>query len=134
MRRVPSFQTANARRMRNAPTPAERKLWRILSSYRPRFTRQLPVGPFIADIACRKARLIVELDGGQHGESAEADAARTRILQERGWQVIRFWNPEVLGNPDGVALAIEAAISARTGMRPEATPSRAGRERNGRHG
>lgn len=134
MKRVAPFQTANARRMRNTPTEAERKLWSILSSYRPRFTRQLPVGPFIADIACRKARLIIELDGGQHGEAVEADAARTRILEENGWKVIRFWNPEVLANAEGVALAVEEAVAARVGIRPEAAPSRARRERNSRHG
>src|SRR5687768_7854900 len=97
--------TANARSLRASATPTERALWRLLSRYRPKFTRQLVVGPYIADLACREARLVVELDGSQHIGS-ENDARRTRFLEQEGWTVIRFWNSEVRDNPEGVAEAI----------------------------
>src|SRR3954465_13255842 len=62
-RRVPFDQTQRARALRNSATKHERKLWGILSRLRPKFTRQLPIGPYFADFACRQAKLIVELDG-----------------------------------------------------------------------
>ena len=64
--------------------------------------RQFPVGQFIADFCCPQARLIIELDGGQHAEQRSADEWRSRILSERGYPVPRFWNNEVLTNMDGV--------------------------------
>lgn len=91
--------TERARQLRREMTPAERALWRILSPYRPRFTTQLPAGPFIIDIACRKAKLGIELDGGQHADQAEYDAHRTAWLERQGWCVLRLWNSEVLTNP-----------------------------------
>ncbi len=134
MHRVEPWKTSNARRMRNAPTEAEYKLWHGLSRIRPRFTRQLPIGAFFADLACRQAKLIVEVDGGQHGERIEEDAARTRILELAGWQVLRVWNGDVLSNVDGVVMLIVETLTARLGYQPDAIPSRAGRERNSRFG
>jgi very-short-patch-repair endonuclease len=104
-----------ARRLRNNPTPEEVKLWNVLSAIRPRFTRQLQIGPYIADFACRRARLIVELDGSQHVNNAD-DAARTAALEANGWRVIRFWNNDVNANIEGVA---EAIIEAATPRLPE---------------
>jgi very-short-patch-repair endonuclease len=101
-----------ARRLRNNPTPEELKLWHILSAIRPRFTRQLKLGPYIADFACRRARLIVELDGSQHVDNP-ADAARTADLEADGWRVIRFWNNDVNTNVEGVAEAIFEAGNSR---------------------
>ena len=75
-----------ARALRNNPTPAEEKLWRALSRVRPRFTRQLRLGPFVADFACRRARLIVEVDGSPHAESS-TDAVRSAAL-ERRWSTV----------------------------------------------
>ena len=69
MRRVDPKLTRHARNLRNASTKAERMLWLRLRQYRPRFTRQLVVGPYIVDLACREARLVIELDGGQHAEA-----------------------------------------------------------------
>src|SRR4051812_3496507 len=60
-RRVPLQHTQQARALRNEPTPEERTLWRLLSRDRPKFTRQLPIGPYKADLACRQARLVVEV-------------------------------------------------------------------------
>ena len=93
-------------------------MWRILSAYRPRFTRQLAVGPYTADLACREARLLIELDGSQHAGSAH-DERRTHYLHREGWHVIRFWNSDVNGNPEGVAEAVLAKVAELTGVRPE---------------
>ena len=133
MPRVTPRLTANARTLRTNATTAERALWRMLSAYRPRFTRQLVIGAYIADLACREARLIVELDGGQHVDSV-ADKDRTRALESRGWRVIRFWNNEVAENPQGVAEAILHALAERLppGTEIAAIPSRSGRPRTPR--
>ena len=58
-------------------------MWERLSRYRPTFTRQLPIGPYIVDFACRQARLIVEIDGGQHAES-KRDIVRDQWLADQG--------------------------------------------------
>ena len=100
--------TSVARKLRNDMTDAERRLWSHLRASQldgVKFTRQLPIGDFIVDFACRSARLAIELDGGQHSDSP-ADAARTRIIQAHGGRVIRFWNNEVLQSTDGVLTAI----------------------------
>ena len=123
-RRVEPRLTRNARALRANATEAERTIWRLLSRYRPKFTRQLPIGPYIADLACRQARLIVELDGSQHMDSA-ADQERTRYLEAEGWTVVRFWNSEVALNPEGVAQAILLkAAECLGGTHPQPLPSR----------
>jgi very-short-patch-repair endonuclease len=103
----------NARWLRHDATEAEKKLWARLRN-RPlnghKFTRQKPVGPYIVDFACFDARLIVELDGGQHTKNASADKARTDYLEQAGWFVIRFWNPEICDNPDDVLVRISAML------------------------
>ncbi|WP_380931652.1 endonuclease domain-containing protein [Sphingomonas qilianensis] len=102
-------------------------LWRALSARKVagvRFNRQLPIGPFICDFVARSAGLIIEADGGQHAERAAADAGRTRYLETEGYRVIRFWNNDVIGNLEGVVLAIERALAEMP------SPSRS-REREG---
>lgn len=101
--RVDPELTKRARELRNGATHAERALWRRLSGQRPRWTRQLPVGRFIVDLACRTAKVAVELDGSQHLDQVEYDEARTRLLQTQGWRVVRLWNSEVLTDPDSAA-------------------------------
>jgi len=89
-------------------TDAERRLWSRLRDRRLRdlkFVRQLPIGPFIADFACRDHDLVIEVDGGQHANSAR-DLDRTKILNEHGFHVLRFWNNDVLSNLDGVLQVI----------------------------
>jgi very-short-patch-repair endonuclease len=103
--RVDPTLTAFARDLRTNATKEERILWRLLSRYRPKFTRQLPIGPYVADLACRQAKLVVEIDGSQHVASVR-DEARTRYLEAEGWSVVRFWNSDVVANPEGVAEAI----------------------------
>jgi very-short-patch-repair endonuclease len=100
---------ATARRLRRDQTDAERKLWFRLRDRRLgglKFRRQMPVGRFVVDFCREAARLIIEVDGGQHGERLEQDADRTRILEAMGYLVLRFWNNDVLQNIDGVAETI----------------------------
>ena len=101
-----------ARKLRATQTEAERKLWsqlrrRQLEGFR--FRRQQPMGRYVVDFFCAEAQLIVEVDGGQH---ATESGLRQRWLEARGYRVIRFWNNDVLGNTEGVLLAISEALTA----------------------
>ena len=110
MRIIPDIQKQRAQAMRNAPTPAERKLWGHLRASRTdgvKFSRQIAIGPFIADFCARSRKLIVEVDGSQHGEIE--DVRRTRWLEREGYTVVRFTNRQVLVETEGVLLAIIAA-------------------------
>ena len=101
-----------AKVQRRAPTEAERRLWALLRAHRLaafKFRRQQPIGPYIADFVCQAHRLIVEVDGAQHADSAH-DAARTAWLEGRGYRVMRFWNNDVLGRPGVVAASIYGAL------------------------
>lgn len=94
-----------ARSLRKLPTDAEALLWFHLRDRRManhKFRRQRPIGPYFADFACIEAKLIIELDGGQHVEAAVYDADRTRFMEEQGFRVLRFWNNEVLMQTDAV--------------------------------
>jgi very-short-patch-repair endonuclease len=85
-------------------TDAERKLWLALRDRRFakfKFRRQVPLGPYVADFVCFEARLVVEVDGGQHAESA-ADVDRDQWLTQNEFRVLRFWNNDVLQNLEGV--------------------------------
>src|SRR4051795_8803370 len=104
-RRVEVEITGRARALRTNATREERKMWGLLSRYRPKFTRQLPIGPYIADFACRQAKLVIEIDGGQHANS-HRDVARDEWLQSQGWAILRVWNSDVHSNPVGVAEVI----------------------------
>jgi very-short-patch-repair endonuclease len=108
-----------ARRLRLGQTDAERLLWFLIRDRRLdglKFKRQMPVYQYVVDFCCSDARLIIELDGGQHGVRQEADAARTRKLEELGYLVLRFWNDDVLSNIDGV---LETIVSTARQHSPE---------------
>jgi very-short-patch-repair endonuclease len=77
------------------------------------FRRQVALGPYFADFCCFAKRLIIELDGAQHGQAAMliVDAKRTRFLEEHGYRVLRFWNYQVHNEIDGVLDTIMAALS-----------------------
>jgi very-short-patch-repair endonuclease len=97
--------TNRAQHLRNNATDAERHLWRHLSRRQLggfKFSRQIPVGPFICDFLCRERGLAIELDGGQQAERTRQDARRTAYLNTEGVTVLRFWNNEVLANTNGV--------------------------------
>lgn len=104
-RKVPPHLRQNARRMRSAMTEAELKLWNELRAHRLMglaFRRQMPIGRYIADFACPEHKLIVEVDGSQHAEDEIYDQLRTTYLEQQGWQVVRFWNDDVLNDIDNV--------------------------------
>ncbi len=103
-------------------TEAERQVWHRISRYRPRFTRQLVVGRYIIDLACRSAKLAVEFDGAQHLDRQAYDDRRTVFLIENGWTVLRFWNGDVAENPDGVVETILAQDRRVPRRHPPPTP------------
>jgi very-short-patch-repair endonuclease len=110
----------HARAMRHAATEAELRLWNQVRDRRlggAKFRRQVPIGGFIADFVCAEAKLIVEIDGVQHAESAY-DAARDAKLKERGFRVLRFWNGDVMHDLDSVCATILAYVS-NPGLEPE---------------
>jgi very-short-patch-repair endonuclease len=102
-----------ARKLRVNQTNAETVLWNRIRNRQidgHKFVRQEPISGYICDFVCREKLLIVEVDGGQHSESA-ADAIRDRRLAEDGYRVLRFWNNDVLGNLDGVLITIQTVLS-----------------------
>ncbi|MGE0501354.1 MAG: endonuclease domain-containing protein [Rhizobiaceae bacterium] len=93
--------------MRKALTEAELKLWNELRAHRLMglsFRRQMPIAGFIVDFACPDKKIIVEIDGSQHGDeiAAMADASRSHRLEQLGWTVLRFWNDDILRDLDNV--------------------------------
>ena len=116
---LPTTTLENSRHLRREMTDSERKLWQHLRAGRLdglKFRRQHPIPPYITDFCCIEKKLIVELDGSQH--SVQTDAARTRFLESQGWQVIRFWDNDVL-------LATEAVVEAiwNTTVKPYPHPN-----------
>jgi len=96
-------------------TVAERAVWAMLrrKSLSCKFRRQHPVDSYIVDFISIERGLIIEIDGGQHTE--EKDRVRTKHLEKRGYQVLRFWNNEVLENKEGVFNVIQKTLSRRDG-------------------
>lgn len=106
--------TEHARALRDDMPDAERRLWGAVRGkqlYGCRFRRQHPIGKYIADFACIDKKLVIELDGWQHQEQTAYDANRTVFLQAQGWQVLRFWNNDVLNNLDGVLAHIADVLA-----------------------
>jgi very-short-patch-repair endonuclease len=105
---------SRARELRSRITDAERKLWFALRDRRFdrfKFRRQIPIGPFIADFICYEARLVIELDGGQHADSM-ADLRRDRWFTANRFHVLRFWNNDVLSNLEGVLTVLANTLAA----------------------
>jgi very-short-patch-repair endonuclease len=105
MRKTQRLQRVHAPAMRRVPTEAEKKFWwlvrdRRLAGYK--FKRQFLIGRYIADFVCLEARLVVELDGGQHSNRLAYDKFRDAYLEARGYRVLRFWNTDFFTNKDGV--------------------------------
>ena len=108
--------TRLAQTLRKGQTKEERKLWyQYLNQYPVRFRRQHPIGCYIADFYCGKAKLVIELDESQHyqPDEAERDAVRTEFLESLELQVLRFSNGDVCNNFEGVCLAIDEAVQKR---------------------
>lgn len=105
---------SNARSLRKNMTDAEQFLWSIIRKEQlgVKFRKQHPVGKYIADFCCLEAKLIIEIDGGQHADDSARrnDATRTAFLEAQGFRVLRFWNNDVLDNPEGVLTTINDAL------------------------
>ncbi len=114
--RVSSRLRSNARALRRNSTDAERILWLELRDHRLNgagFRR--PIGNYIADFVCHAAKLVIELDGGQHfsDQAEKKDAARTTVIEAKGFRVLRFSNHDVMTNRAGVLETIAAAVAER---------------------
>ena len=105
--------TPRARSLRANATAAERAMWRLLREAfsEARFRRQVPLRHYIVDFASHRARLVIECDGGQH--SPEVDGPRTALIEAEGYRLLRFWNNDILANPEGIHSIIAAALADR---------------------
>lgn len=103
--------------LRKQTTPAEKKLWAALRLMREdgiHFRRQHAIGNYIVDFCAPRRKLIIELDGSQHLDQQEYDAERTKYLELRGYQVLRFWNHEVMNHVDEVLNVIWKVVREET--------------------
>jgi very-short-patch-repair endonuclease len=121
MREAKPARTTRSRQLRKNSTLAENRLWyrvrnRELSGLK--FVRQEPIGPYTIDFICREARLVIELDGGQHAGS-ESDRARDSWLVQHNYRVLRFWNNDVIKNIEGVFEAIVEALRTEAPPHPD---------------
>ena len=112
----PAGTVDQLRALRRTPTDAEKRLRDALRECLPgrKWRFQAPIGPYRVDFLCFSENLVIEVDGGQHAEAAEYDAARTRFVESEGYRVLRFWNHEVLGNTDGVVAAVARHLEGAT--------------------
>jgi very-short-patch-repair endonuclease len=122
---------SQARALRKDMTPAERIIWYALRAHRlngASFRRQAPIGPYIADFISHAAKLIIEIDGGQHFEDAHErrDAAREAYLNAEGFRVLRFDNHQVMTNRHGVLTRIAEALGEAAPSLPSPASGRGG--------
>jgi very-short-patch-repair endonuclease len=108
-------KVARARELRKVENDAEERLWhelrgRRLNGYK--FVRQLSIGPYFADFACREANLVVEVDGSQHAGRSR-DRYRDETMNDNGWSVLRIWHADVLTGRVSVLETIVAALDGR---------------------
>ena len=109
-------KTILARNLRKNSTIQERRLWNLLKNrqfHNLKFKRQQPIGDYIVDFICKEAKIIIEIDGGQHNEpeNIEYDKTRTEYLNTLGYKVVRFWNNEIYENIEGVVLRLKEEIN-----------------------
>ncbi|MBB4194852.1 very-short-patch-repair endonuclease [Rhizobium aethiopicum] len=126
MRGAKPKTTARARSLRQSDNDAEGKLWHELRDRRlngHKFVRQLPIGPYFADFACRELRLVIEIDGSQHADNRR-DGIRDTFMTNNGWSVVRFRNVDVLSALPSVLETIVAICDGRLAARVEATDLR----------
>jgi very-short-patch-repair endonuclease len=121
MREAKPLRTVRSRRLRRDSTEAENRVWnrlrnRALDGFK--FVRQEPIGPYTVDFICRGARLIVEIDGGQHADNV-SDRERDDWLKRHNYRVLRFWNNDVMSNMDGVLETIVKALHAAAPPHPD---------------
>lgn len=134
MRGPDTKRTKRARSLRQTDNDAEAVMWSALRGRRLngfKFVRQLPIGPYFADFACRENRLVVEVDGSHHAEKSD-DRERDRYMNAEGWSVARFWHIDVLREKDAVLDTLveilegrltAAAVSSEWRFSPSSAPS-----------
>ncbi|HEX8827835.1 MAG TPA: DUF559 domain-containing protein, partial [Xanthobacteraceae bacterium] len=123
------IRVPRARQLRRAMTTPERKLWWRLRELFPNgshFRRQATIGPYFADFACHTTKLVIEIDGGQHGQVGQfkRDLKRDAYLRRNGYRVLRFWNNDVRENIEGVLSRICEALKSRQSPPPPTPPHR----------
>lgn len=109
-----------ARNLRKNSTDSEKLLWRNLKGRQLegfKFRRQQPIGLYVVDFVNFKRGIVIEIDGGQHAVEKEKDKERDRWLGKQGFEILRFWNNEVLENTEGVLEVIR-----RRFLSPSPTP------------
>ena len=120
-------QISRARLMRSESTDAERVLWSRLRGrgiMNCKFRRQFPTGRYIVDFVCRKHNLIIELDGGQHADQLDYDEIRTEWLKSQGFDLLRYWDNDVLTQLESVLESIGEELKKRGATRsPSPQPS-----------
>jgi very-short-patch-repair endonuclease len=114
-----TLASENARALRKRLTPQEVKVWmklRELKALGFHFRRQAPIGRYIVDFTSLRARIVVEIDGGQHGmhDGIRSDRERDAVLRSQGFRVLRFWNSDVDQNLNGVMESILTALNTPT--------------------
>lgn len=129
---VAPLSRGRAKAMRGQPTQAEQRLWRALRAHRLEgfgFRRQVPMGNYIADFVCHRARLVVEVDGATHSTGSEVrrDQMRDAWFASRGYATLRIWNDAIRRDLDGVVGSILAACEGRMAPLP-GPPPQGGRE------
>ncbi len=110
-----------AQQLRRNATDAERRLWQALRNAQFngfKFRRQHAFEDYVLDFVCLKAKLVIEVDGGQHAQAVDADASRTRNLERAGFRVLRFWNNEVLSETEAVLGRIWQELNNQTPSPP----------------
>ena len=110
-----------AKTLRQEQTDAEGLLWHYLcrkqlAGYK--FRRQQPIGPYIVDFVCMSGKLVIELDGGQHGERHVFDERRDDYLRDKGYRILRFWNNEVFQSCMDVLETVYQALAAPHRINP----------------
>jgi very-short-patch-repair endonuclease len=120
----------NVPKLRRSVTDPEKRLWMLLRKRLPQegthFRRQVALGPYVADFICLAAKLVIELDGDQHGtdKALRYDADRTAWLEANGLTVLRFTNRQIMTEAEMVIDTISAALSGRLDRCPSPpTPS-----------
>jgi very-short-patch-repair endonuclease len=117
-----------ARTLRRDATEAEKRLWQHLPQppfKQHHFRRQATIGPYFADFASHHSRIVIEVDGGQHSNTA-SDDTRTRYLEAPGYRILRFWNNELSQKMSGVLATIDAAVNVDRPPTPDPSPPQAG--------
>jgi very-short-patch-repair endonuclease len=125
--RVSKKLRGRAKQLRQDMTDAERIVWHAIRAHRLKraaFRRQAPIGPYVVDFVCHAAKLVVEVDGGQHFEPRQIayDARRRAFLASQGYRVLRFNNFDVIRNKAGVVETIASAIGDAAFPLPDPPP------------